>query len=69
VRKRRRSGRCGLGRWSPDGTRIAFWHAPANPATNNTDIYAINTDGTGLANVTSTPTLREYVPDWGPIRS
>lgn len=52
--------------WSPDGTKIAFWHAPgASPATNNTDVYSVNIDGTALANLTNTPTLREYVPDWG----
>ncbi|MDQ3784715.1 MAG: hypothetical protein M3360_07555 [Actinomycetota bacterium] len=52
--------------WSPDGTRIAFWHAPGiQPFFNNTDIFVMNADGTGLTNVTNTPNLREYVPDWG----
>jgi Tol biopolymer transport system component len=51
--------------WSPDGTMIAFWHAPANPFQNNTDIYVMNADGSDLTNVTNTPNLREYVPDWG----
>lgn len=51
--------------WSPDGDKIAFWHAPASPATNNTDIYSINVNGSALTNITRTPTLREYVPDWG----
>lgn len=51
--------------WSPDGAQIAFWHAPSNPGVNNTDVYVIDVDGTNVRNVTKTPTLREYVPDWG----
>jgi Tol biopolymer transport system component len=55
--------------WSPDGSKLAFWHAPASPATNNTDVYSVNVDGAALTNITATPTLREYVPDWGPNQS
>ncbi len=53
--------------WSPDGSSIAFWHGSGlNPGVNNTDVFVIGANGLGVINVTNTPSLREFVPDWGP---
>jgi Tol biopolymer transport system component len=46
--------------WSPDGAKIAC-------SGTDGDIWVIRPDGTGLVNVTNTPTPRhEYRPDWSP---
>jgi len=50
-------------RFSPDGQRIAFAAAP--PASNNTDIYVVNADGTGMTRVAGTPAVETY-PTWSP---
>jgi Tol biopolymer transport system component len=52
--------------WSPDGMKIIFMnmaieHAGDGPA----ELFAINADGTGLANLTNTPEIREVGPRWG----
>jgi Tol biopolymer transport system component len=54
-------------KWSPDGTKIAFtghrWDGVSNlPA----DIYTINPDGTGLTDITNTPSFTEASFDWSP---
>ena len=36
---------------------------------NTRDIYVINDDGTGLANVTDTPLYQEHMPAWSPDRT
>ena len=46
--------------WSPDGHRIAFTSARAP-----NDVFAINTDGTGLVNLTNHPAV-DARPDWSP---
>src|SRR5262245_49581526 len=46
--------------WSPDGHRIAFTSARAP-----NDVFAINTDGTGLVHLTNHPAV-DARPDWSP---
>lgn len=52
--------------WSPNGAKIAFLRAAG--ATGALDIFTVNPDGSGLANITSTPT-DETTPDWSPDSS
>ncbi len=47
--------------WSPDGSRIAF----VSDRDWNREIYAINTDGTGLARLTDN-VVYDWVPNWSP---
>ena len=49
--------------WSPDGTKLAF-NGNTGGSTGN-DIYAINTDGTGLTQLTST-SEPDQRPTWAP---
>ena len=57
--------------WSPDGTRLAFTCVvdPVSSswwtASDNVDICAINTDGSGFARLTSEPGY-DAEPDWSP---
>jgi Tol biopolymer transport system component len=57
--------------WSPDGTRIVFEIASANPPGNTggsrrqSDIAVMNADGTGVRRLTRTPAL-ETNPVWSP---
>jgi tricorn protease-like protein len=44
--------------WSPDGTKIAF--------STNGELYVIKPDGTGLKNLTNSPTVMESGPSWSP---
>jgi len=44
--------------WSPDGSRVAFTYLR--------DVYTINADGTGLTDVTNTPSVAERHPNWSP---
>jgi hypothetical protein len=44
--------------WSPDGALIAL--------VKDGDMYTIHPDGTGLTNLTNTPTISEYQPSWSP---
>lgn len=44
--------------WSPEGTRIAF--------DNNRDIFTMNSDGTGVVNITGTVFTNEIEPAWSP---
>jgi hypothetical protein len=54
--------------WSPDGTWIVFSIEYAD-AEVGWDLYRIRPDGTGLTQLTATPTLLEQNPDWiGPTR-
>jgi Tol biopolymer transport system component len=56
----------GQAAWSPDGTKIAF----ASRRTNNDEIWVMNADGTGLANLTNTGLGStgpgEGSPTWSP---
>jgi WD40-like Beta Propeller Repeat len=49
--------------WSPDGTKIVF--VRFDPSAGQSDIYTVNAHGTGLFQVTNTPTIDEGKPDWG----
>jgi TolB protein len=52
--------------WSPDGKKIVFSHEP--PEGPPSDIHVINADGTGRTNITDTPDIDEFTPDWwGPV--
>ena len=56
--------------YSPNGTKIAFESDLDNPATNHSEIYTINVNGTNLNRVTTTPTSATAInPDWFPIDS
>jgi Tol biopolymer transport system component len=46
---------------SPDGTRVAF----EGQADGNTDIWVVNSDGTGLLRLTDDPATDQY-PTWSP---
>jgi Tol biopolymer transport system component len=48
--------------WSPDGQKIAFQHVMVNLLP--TDLYVMNSDGTGVTQLTNTPTISESNPDW-----
>jgi hypothetical protein len=47
--------------WSPDGDQIAF---SGCDAVGNREVLVIRSDGTGLRNVTNTPTINERVFSW-----
>ncbi len=54
--------------WSPDGTRIVFQRATTLGGDDiESDIYAINRDGTGQIRLTTTPG-GNATPHWGPQR-
>lgn len=48
--------------WSPDGSQIAFMN---NGAQGSFDIFVMNSDGTEIRRLTSSP-LDEFSPDWSP---
>jgi len=48
--------------WSPDGKKILF---DRRVASGQADLYTVNADGSGLFQVTNTPTLDEGGADWG----
>jgi TolB protein len=50
------------GVFSPDGNRIAF---ASNRSDNNTEIYVMNVDGSGLRRLTNNPAA-DAVPTWSP---
>jgi len=49
--------------WSPDGTKIAF--AMYLSSTKSTDVFTVNTDGSGLQAITESAHRFEGWPDWG----
>jgi Tol biopolymer transport system component len=50
--------------WSPDGTKIVFGRHFLNP-NDYFDLYTVNADGSGLFQVTDTPTIDESGGSWG----
>jgi Tol biopolymer transport system component len=48
--------------WSPDGSKIAF--QGYDPVLDRSDVYVMNSDGTGLANLTNAGEC--YRPEWSP---
>ncbi len=51
--------------WSPDGTKIIF----GGPGSGGADVFVINPDGSGLANITNTSGKYEWSPSWQPLVS
>lgn len=51
-----------LARWSPDGSQIVFTR---DDFINDTEIYIMNADGSGVTNVSNHPAF-EFEADWGP---
>ena len=52
--------------WSPDGRKLAFsGPSGSDPYNDPTDIYVINADGSGLANLTNSP-QKDTQPAWSP---
>lgn len=49
------------GRWSPDGTKIAF----SSNRDGNNEVYIMNSDGTNQVNITNNPGS-DVVEDWSP---
>ena len=66
--------------WSPDGGQIVFTRRRATssktcdlatqqctgPSDDQTDVYVMNADGSGLRQLTSTPAVNEEEPSWSP---
>ena len=55
--------------WSPDGSRIAFESGNTledGRLYDNLDIWIVNTDGSGLRNLTNTPGVYDDRPSWSP---
>jgi len=52
--------------WSPDGSWIAFTHAPSTERGVTSDIYIMKPDGTEKTNLTNTPDHGEGNPRWSP---
>jgi Tol biopolymer transport system component len=50
--------------WSPDGKKIVFGRHFLTP-TDHFDLYTVNADGSGLFQVTDTPTIDESDGSWG----
>jgi hypothetical protein len=50
--------------WAADGSRITF--AAFAPGAAQRDIFTIKPDGTGLINLTNTPTRDDREPNWSP---
>jgi TolB protein len=48
--------------WSPDGSQIVF----TSVRDRSSEIYVINTDGSGLISLTNTPESEEFEPAWSP---
>jgi TolB protein len=58
--------------WSPDGRQLVFARqtSTTSPAGHSTevDVFAMNADGTGIRQLTSTPAVNEGEPSWSPDR-
>jgi len=62
VRQITNSGFNTMPSWSPDGTKLIFTRGQNSDSI--PDLYTINTDGSGLMDITNTSTLREENADW-----
>ncbi|MGH2636002.1 MAG: TolB family protein [Actinomycetota bacterium] len=58
-------GGAGWPDWSPGGRRIAFVGLGPEGNRQGWDIYVMNADGTGIQNLTNSPTV-DLDPDWSP---
>jgi hypothetical protein len=53
--------------WSTDGRRLVFvGQAGGIPSEDAPDVYSVAVDGSGLTNLTETPTRAEWSPSWSP---
>jgi hypothetical protein len=52
--------------WSPDGTRIAYWKAPAAFVVTDGDLYVMAADGSGQTPLAAAPDKTEAFPVWAP---
>jgi Tol biopolymer transport system component len=53
--------------WSPDGSKIAYSEASICEGCNDTfDVWSVNSDGSGLTNLTNSPNDLDVWPDWSP---
>lgn len=52
--------------WSADGTKLAFEGLRPFQSANNADIWVVNLDGSGLANLTQSDDSWEEYPAWSP---
>jgi TolB protein len=52
-------------KWSADGTRLALSSRRGDKG--DSEIWLINADGTGLRNVTNSPTTEDWAPSWSPM--
>jgi TolB protein len=48
--------------WSPDGTKIAF----TSTRTGIEQVWVMNADGSGQAQLTFDPFVHDQLPDWSP---
>jgi len=53
--------------WSPDGTKIAFDRWGDSETGGPGEIYVMDADGSNQTNITNTPDIYEYDPDWQPL--
>jgi WD40-like Beta Propeller Repeat/Divergent InlB B-repeat domain len=68
VRLTNTPGRSEVGRWSPDGTRIAFAGCPNPLSSSDCAIYVMNRDGSGEAQVPGLAASFSEAPlDWQPL--
>lgn len=49
--------------WSPDGAKIAFERS--QEFDDSQEIWTVNSDGSGQTNLTDSPTVPDFVYDWG----
>ncbi len=49
--------------WSSDGAKIIF----SLPTPDRGDLFVMNSDGSGLANITNTASTGEWAPSWHPL--
>ncbi len=56
---------CSVSRWSPDGKKFVL-NGDVNEMTIylSADLYIMNSDGTGLANITNNVPISNIYPDW-----
>jgi Tol biopolymer transport system component len=50
--------------WSPDGSRIVY--ADRQTTSTPTDLYSVHADGSGITQLTNTPSVGEVDPAWSP---
>lgn len=53
--------------WSPDGRKVVFLRTDiVFGRAFSSDVYVINADGSGLRNLTNSPSVYEFQPSWSP---